>query len=62
MKIPISVTILTKNSQKYLEEVLSALQLFDEVLSEGRDFAAGTEFDDDVCVVWKEFVGPPGPK
>lgn len=28
----ISVTILTKNSQKYLEEVLSALQMFDEVV------------------------------
>jgi glycosyltransferase involved in cell wall biosynthesis len=32
MKLPISVTILTKNSQKYLLEVLSALQQFDEVL------------------------------
>lgn len=33
IKLPISVTILTKNSQKYLPEVLSALQkIFDEVL------------------------------
>lgn len=32
MKLPISVTILTKNSQKYLDEVLSNLQLFDEVV------------------------------
>lgn len=32
MKIQISVTILTKNSQKYIKEVLSALQSFDEVL------------------------------
>jgi len=31
-KIPISVTILTKNSQKYLKEVLTSLQIFDEVL------------------------------
>lgn len=30
--LPISVTILTKNSQKYLEEVLEALRQFDEVL------------------------------
>ena len=32
MKIPISVTVLTKNSQKYLSEVLSALQSFDEIV------------------------------
>lgn len=32
MKVPISVTILTKNSQKYLAEVMSALHIFDEVL------------------------------
>jgi len=31
-KLPISVTILTKNSAKYLQEVLQALELFDEVL------------------------------
>jgi len=31
-QLPMSVTILTKNSQKYLSEVLSALHLFDEVL------------------------------
>lgn len=32
MTVAISVTILTKNSQKYLPEVLSALQIFDEIL------------------------------
>lgn len=32
MNIALSVTILTKNSQKYLSEVLTALQMFDEVL------------------------------
>lgn len=32
MKTPISVTILAKNGQKYLELVLSALQMFDEVV------------------------------
>ena len=32
MTLDLSVTILTKNSQKYLTEVLSALQNFDEVL------------------------------
>lgn len=32
MKIPLSVTILTKNSQKYLSEVLTPLKIFNEVL------------------------------
>lgn len=32
MKVNISVTILTKNSQKYLLEVLSALQIFEEIV------------------------------
>jgi glycosyltransferase involved in cell wall biosynthesis len=32
MKVALSVTVLTKNSQKYLAEVLSALHIFDEVL------------------------------
>ena len=32
MDFPISVTILTKDSQQYLEEVLTALYAFDEVL------------------------------
>lgn len=32
MRIPISVTILTKNSQKYLLEVLSALHIFSEIV------------------------------
>lgn len=31
-QVHLSVTILTKNSQKYLEEVLSSLAIFDEVL------------------------------
>jgi glycosyltransferase involved in cell wall biosynthesis len=30
--LPISVTILTKNSQQYLVEVLDALQVFDEII------------------------------
>ena len=60
------------NQELYTEDQLAtavrkrlqspAAQLFDEVLSEVRDFAAGHEFDDDVCVVGMEFVGPPGPK
>jgi glycosyltransferase involved in cell wall biosynthesis len=32
MTLPISVTILTKNSQKHLHEVLSHLQLFNEIV------------------------------
>lgn len=32
MKMPLSVTILTKNSQRYLREVLSALQIFEEIV------------------------------
>ncbi|MBA2368569.1 MAG: glycosyltransferase family 2 protein [Candidatus Protochlamydia sp.] len=32
MNFPISVTVLTKNSQTYLKEVLSSLHTFDEVL------------------------------
>lgn len=32
MNFPISVTILTKNSEAYLQEVLQALHLFDEVV------------------------------
>ena len=35
----------------------SVAQLFDEVLSEVREFAESHEFDDDVCVVGMEFVG-----
>lgn len=60
------------NQELYTEDQLAtavrkrlqspAAQLFDEVLSEVRDFAAGHEFDDDVCVVGMEFVGPPGLK
>lgn len=32
MNTPISVTILTKNSSKYLREVLASLEMFDEIL------------------------------
>lgn len=47
--IPISVTILTKNSEKYLEEVLSFLTDFDEVLlydngSNDETFAIAEKF------------------
>lgn len=31
-KLPLSVTVLTKNSQKYLKEVLASLEIFEEVL------------------------------
>jgi sigma-B regulation protein RsbU (phosphoserine phosphatase) len=37
---------------------LPAAQLFDEVLQEIRDFAASHEFDDDVCMVGMQFLGP----
>jgi sigma-B regulation protein RsbU (phosphoserine phosphatase) len=60
------------NQELYTEELLAgavqkrlqspAATLFDEVLSEVRKFAAGHEFDDDVCVVGMEFAGPPVPK
>ena len=61
MKIPISVTILTKNSQKYLEEVLSALQMFDEVLicdtgSEDQTFEIAKRFSN-VAIVERPFSG-----
>lgn len=61
MKIPISVTILTKNSQKYLEEVLSALQMFDEVLicdtgSEDQTLEIAKRFSN-VSIVERPFSG-----
>ena len=31
-KIPISVTILTRNSEQFIEEVLDSLKKFDEVV------------------------------
>jgi len=59
--IPISVTILTKNSEKYLKEVLSALQDFDEVLlydngSTDQTFAIAGEFPN-VRIVVGTFEG-----
>jgi sigma-B regulation protein RsbU (phosphoserine phosphatase) len=35
---------------------LPALQLFDEVLAETRQFAGGREFQDDVCLVGMEIA------
>jgi sigma-B regulation protein RsbU (phosphoserine phosphatase) len=37
---------------------LSAPQLFDELLREVREFSAGEEFADDVCLVGLELAGP----
>lgn len=49
MKKNITVTILTKNSQKYLEEVLSSLQNFDEVL------ICDTGSNDDTLAIAQQF-------
>jgi sigma-B regulation protein RsbU (phosphoserine phosphatase) len=38
---------------------MSASRLFDAVLHEARDFAAGHEFADDVCLVGMELAGKP---
>jgi glycosyltransferase involved in cell wall biosynthesis len=59
--IPISVTILTKNSQKYLSEVLGALKDFDEVLlydngSQDQTLAIANQFPN-VKVVVGTFEG-----
>lgn len=61
MKIPITVTILTKNSQKYIEEVISALQIFDEVLicdtgSEDSTLDIAKRFSN-VTIVQRPFIG-----
>jgi glycosyltransferase involved in cell wall biosynthesis len=61
MKDPISVTILTKNSQKYLKEVLDALKSFDEVLiydtgSTDDTFKIAQEYPK-VTIVKREFIG-----
>ncbi len=48
-RLPISVTILTKNSQKYLKEVLEALEQFDEVLI----YDTGSE--DDTQLIAQQF-------
>lgn len=57
----ISVTILTKNSQKYLKEVLSALRAFDEVLiydngSSDATLEIASSFPN-VTIVCGEFTG-----
>lgn len=61
MKQPISVTILTKNSQAYLKEVLEALTPFDEVLicdtgSQDSTFDIAKQFSN-VKVVERPFTG-----
>ncbi|CUI15722.1 glycosyl transferase family 2 protein [Candidatus Protochlamydia naegleriophila] len=61
IRLPISVTILTKNSQKYLKEVLEALASFDEVLicdtgSEDNTLLIAQEFPN--AVIYKRsFIG-----
>lgn len=49
MKFPISVTILTKDSQRYLPEVLTALKDFDEVL------ICDTGSNDETLTIAKQF-------
>lgn len=61
MRLPISVTILTKNSQKYLKEVLKALEQFDEVLicdtgSEDNTLLIAQEFPN-VVIHKRSFIG-----
>jgi glycosyltransferase involved in cell wall biosynthesis len=61
MKVPISVTVLTKNSQKHLSEVLSALQIMDEVLicdtgSKDQTIDLARRFPN-VCLYEKPFIG-----
>lgn len=60
-KIPLSVTILTKNSQKHLPEVLAALQQFDEVVicdtgSEDQTLAIAHQFPNTV-IYERPFMG-----
>jgi glycosyltransferase involved in cell wall biosynthesis len=61
MTVSLSVTLLTKNSQKYLIEVLSALQPFDEVLvcdtgSQDQTLAIAQQFPN-VTLVERPFDG-----
>lgn len=61
MKVPLSVTVLTKNSQKYIEEVLAALEIFDEVLvcdtgSEDRTLEIAGRFQN-VVIHKRPFTG-----
>ncbi|MBE2897990.1 glycosyltransferase [Pasteurellaceae bacterium 20609_3] len=60
-KLPISVTMLVKNSEKYLREVLTALAPFDEVLlldngSSDNTLAIAREFDN-VRIEHSPFIG-----
>lgn len=61
MKDPISVTVLTKNSQKYLREVLNALKDFNEVLvydtgSTDNSLKIASEFPN-TTILERHFVG-----
>ncbi len=61
MKIPTSVTVLTKNSQKYLYEVLAALQSFDEIVicdtgSEDQTLDIARQFSN-VSLYERPFIG-----
>jgi glycosyltransferase involved in cell wall biosynthesis len=61
MKVDISVTVLTKNSQKYLPEVLFALQMCDEVLvcdtgSQDQTLDIARRFPN-VCLYERPFIG-----
>lgn len=61
MKMPISVTVLTKNSQKYLVEVLTALQSFDEIVvcdtgSHDQTLAIAQQFPN-VSLYERPFIG-----
>lgn len=60
-KVPLSVTILTKNSQKYLKEVLASLEIFDEVLvydtgSEDKTMEIARRFSN-VSLCERSFIG-----
>lgn len=61
MKIPVSVTILTKNSQKYLNEVLASVASFDEVVvcdtgSEDKTLEIARKFPN-TSLYSKPFIG-----
>jgi glycosyltransferase involved in cell wall biosynthesis len=61
MKIALSVTVLTKNSQRYLREVLSALDSFDEIVvydtgSEDRTLEMAREFSN-ISLYEGPFIG-----
>lgn len=61
MTLPISVTILTKNSEKYLKEVLQPLEMFAEVLicdtgSTDQTFSIAEQFSN-VTLYQRPFMG-----